>query len=406
VIPHKLYTFVQGQVLNPLTPLAPWFNLGLSTVHPSIMNPTIRTSRSSYYTSSSSSFLPQMQISMSIDEYKPIVHCNIQKNFLGLWKDYDAKTNQDYYSAQLQLRFSPIRGLLDVSTFVSKSVSCFGLGHVSPYHVLKQGGLICTFGIQSVQRQSMDWFLRIDHDDLSLHIPIQFHNNVGHTPKSLAVSAFWTGPNIFMIVLESIRVWFLSRCIQSALQFWIQGNENAAYKNKLEKESYRLNRTDGKSLRDAMNQVESMRRRADMVRAKEEEKRGLVIEKAWYYIDGCSCQTHPCYMDVTIPLQFWVQESKLFLAAGSKRFLLGFCSLEHDCPNCRRRPAGDDKVAHVPNWLSRVMEWIRSDSWDIHISGKEPGPRILLSVQYNFNGKTYHNMFDDDDPVILPVFTL
>ena len=240
MIPHRLYAFVQGRVLDPWTPinLIPFYwNLGLSTVNPSSFKNNAVLTSSSNIISSSSSFLPHVQLSVSMDKtlntsssaafvpwrntsFEPVLQFNIQKTF-----HLSSKTEQnvDFYSTQFQLRLSPTRGLFDLSTLFSKTVSIFGPSNVSPYSTLKQGGLTCTFGLRSIRKESIHWLLRLDHEDLSIHIPIEFKFiSPSMMDSSNIVTSFCSGKNLFLVFIESMYLWFLSHCIQSALHNWIQ----------------------------------------------------------------------------------------------------------------------------------------------------------------------------------------
>ena len=79
---------------------------------------------------------------------------------------------------------------------------------------------------------------------------------------------------------------------------------------------------------EAESAVELMRETVERVLAVERCRQGLIINEAWY---GCLFSTHPCdplalpkVIDVTIPLQCLVSDSKLILWESSKSMVPGF----------------------------------------------------------------------------------
>jgi hypothetical protein len=272
-------------------------------------------------------------------------------------------------------------------------------------------------GLKSIRQQSIAWLLRVDHEDLSLQIPIEMNWNPSTFTHGVHMAG---GPSILLIILESVYLLCISRCVQSALQYSIYGGgqDMTRYGNQLDDEVKFYTQFPVKSLRDATNQALSMKSRADLIRFKEQENKGLVIEKAWYYVDGCCCdwktnhqakERIPCFIDVTIPLQFWVQESRLVLAPGSKSCLLGFCDLNRTCPTRRNKEGQSQRVngssSSSKGLFHRLCQWVLNDSWSQPnpIQGDCTQPRFLISVQYQFNGKQFQRTYNDEVEICLPV---
>ena len=67
-----------------------------------------------------------------------------------------------------------------------------------------------------------------------------------------------------------------------------------------------------------------MTRTAENKKKIEQEKNGLVIVSACYGLGAGAGERGE--LDVTVPLQFFVQDSKLWLGRGSKNCVLGFFS--------------------------------------------------------------------------------
>ena len=114
----------------------------------------------------------------------------------------------------------------------------------------------------------------------------------------------------------------------------------------------------------ALSQQQMMKNIAEKKRRMEEEKKGLVILQAVYgdaKAIGVPAKVKQMedVLDVTIPLQFMVNSSKLRLYAGSKKEYMGFWKGAEKCG---------------------------------------------LYVRYCFNEKVYEVEVEDDEPLYLPTF--
>jgi Domain of unknown function (DUF3395) len=160
----------------------------------------------------------------------------------------------------------------------------------------------------------------------------------------------------------------------------------------------------------AENQQSLMRRTAEnrmrAERAKSNEQRqhgGLVIDRAVYYTDRES-------WDVTVPLQFWVQDSLLDIGPATKKDLLGFYDLSY-----RAEPAKSLKDEPTKSWISGF--WTpRGDkegsNGDLGGGGGGGGSRHRsatrqlvtpqLKIEYTFNGQPHQAIFQDHDEILLP----
>ena len=115
----------------------------------------------------------------------------------------------------------------------------------------------------------------------------------------------------------------------------------------------------------ALSQQQMMRGVTERKKKKEQEKKGLVILKAVYgnaasIGDANKIDQVDDVLDVTVPLQFLVDHSRLRLYAGSKEDYMGFWKgVEKDCK---------------------------------------------LYVRYSFDEKVYEVEVNDDEPLYLPAF--
>jgi Domain of unknown function (DUF3395) len=166
-----------------------------------------------------------------------------------------------------------------------------------------------------------------------------------------------------------------------------------------------------KEKQDAATQQRLMRRQAELRTAAELEKNGLVIQSAIYEFGGDDVNTES--WDVTIPLQFWVQNetSTLQLAVGSKQHLLGFYPLSSPPMdnNISSSDSGSkDAVLHDKREENRVPWW--QEYWtpttrrskQTTSQAKNPVSKPKLTVKYSYEGNDFEKEVKDDEGLILP----
>jgi len=133
---------------------------------------------------------------------------------------------------------------------------------------------------------------------------------------------------------------------------------------------------------NAEKQVMLMKKQAALRRKIEIEKKGLVINRAIYYIVGGDT------WDVTIQLQFWTIKSSLDLPALPKQNLLGFYDVAASISdNSDKEPT---KRWRLFNFLSPEQESQTKDRTPI------------LTVQYDYAGVSYEIRILNNEPLSLP----
>ncbi|KAL3938935.1 MAG: hypothetical protein SGBAC_006256 [Bacillariaceae sp.] len=143
---------------------------------------------------------------------------------------------------------------------------------------------------------------------------------------------------------------------------------------------------------DAEMQIELMVRQAKRRKRDEGEKDGLVIQSAMYEAkEGDS-------WDVTVPLQFWVSKSSLFLPKTSKSQLLGFYNVAAK----KVRQKSPEAIVPLSWWQN---SW--NDLWDSTEEGGDlkslDEPLVTtLRVRYDFMGASYTITVQDEEELILP----
>lgn len=144
---------------------------------------------------------------------------------------------------------------------------------------------------------------------------------------------------------------------------------------------------DEQERRHAQHQQVLMAKQAQKRSLQEQEKRGLVIERAvYYYKDGDS-------MNVTIPLQFWVYESSLDLSDASKSTMLGICKLK-PLERTKEDPVDRSWSLWTRCWSSNEPEPDRNDA------GAVAGP--FLAIEYVYAGVSYEVTIHDTQSLVLP----
>lgn len=220
-------------------------------------------------------------------------------------------------------------------------------------------------GVWHASAKGITWMLTWTHGDLTIRIPVIISSV--HEP-------LWSP---FMFTYMS----FLTKAVQDAVAdvFGLDGEVDER-KRKLDEQQFLLNRE--KSREDAEQQQGLMKRQAG-TRMKQEKERtgGLIIRQAAYWVkDGEA-------LDVTIPLQFWVQESSLTLPESSKDSLLGFCSIKPKVSN--------EKEDSTKSWWAKFWTLPKG-------TGGSPTSMPKLTIKYDMGGHSYEITVQDHESLTLP----
>ncbi|GAX22712.1 hypothetical protein FisN_4Hh176 [Fistulifera solaris] len=154
------------------------------------------------------------------------------------------------------------------------------------------------------------WLFTWMQGDFTLRIPIELPS-LQTGPKTL-----WS-----LYPLQALYVSMISRIIQDIVAGVI-GSVKEGHKDEVIDKEQQMNKE--KSKQEAKMQQEFMERQAQLRMESEKSSSGLVVQKALYFVEG----KEDSVWDVTIPLQFWVADSRLVLPSYSKRNMLGFYDVE------------------------------------------------------------------------------
>lgn len=184
--------------------------------------------------------------------------------------------------------------------------------------------------------------------------------------------------------LFSLYLVFLSFLVQEAIDdLWELTSRPRDSKYVNERNTHlRLEHSVAKAKLNAEKQVMLMKKQAALRRKVEIEKRGLVINRAIYYVVGGDT------WDVTIQLQFLTTKSSLDLPALPKENLLGFYDVGANISdNNEKKPR---------------KRW---SFFDFFFSEKESESKSitpLLAVQYDYAGVSYEIIILNTEPLSLP----
>lgn len=219
-------------------------------------------------------------------------------------------------------------------------------------------------GVRYDTRQGLSWLFTWIRGDVIIKIPIFIMST--KNPMQYICSCCLAGVS-----------YLVQECIAELWKLDDVGNGVSIPK--------KLKTSRSKARDDAENEKKLMERQAKSRRALEEEKSGLVITKAVYYVPLQDS------WDVTTQLQFWTDKSSLDLPALSKQNLLGFCKVGGNSST------SDDDEATL--WW---QFWKPQPKKVISKFGKRLPTTPLLRVQYDYSGSSYEIEINDEESLSLP----
>ena len=301
--------------------------------------------------------LPHVQIYLDFFHQIPLKLC------------YQQPINQSEQSSA-EVSFGVGKNRYEVKALLSRSLDQFSKFSIGAGHSTWAG---------------LSWIVRLQKGDLCLNVPIQI--------TSLATShtaGYYYGPLIYSI--STAYVSLLSGVIHTIMGE-VLARTRVAVSSDMKREEKML--SVAKAREDAESQITLMKRKADANRRSEESKGGLVIVKATYGVEGDS--SNPC-LDVCIPLQFWVAESRLKLAASSFGSMLGFYDIGRDQCSLSSVEMSSSQTSGSGSGGSLIRLWNC-----LFEDGSKDGIRIpVLYVRYKFNERTFDVTTLDNEALILP----
>jgi hypothetical protein len=227
-------------------------------------------------------------------------------------------------------------------------------------------------GVRIASTRGLEWMLSWNRGNATIRIPIVVSRGL----QNVEFSQFLYLSFLSFLLEEGI----------ADLWGWKSSDDDAADKEEAEP----IQEAAKKSQENAELQRKLMERQAKRKKRMEGEKDGLVIDEAVYKVKGGD------EWDVAIPLQFWVTNSSLTLAATSKSQLLGFYDLTDD-------PTKKKDTKDTPAPSSWKASW--DDLFDLKSETTKKsshGPAPTLTVKYQFKGQAYSMIVSDTEELQLP----
>ena len=253
---------------------------------------------------------------------------------------------------------------------------------------------------------TISWILTWTEGDFTLRVPILLSSSTATASALFSQQAF-----------HFFYLWFLSGIIRDVIGAMIDSPMDEKG-DKVREEENDLSVRRLKARDEALLQQSFMERQAKIRMQAEQERNGLVIQRAVYYLRNDSKSLNDDNsLDVTIPVQFWVTESKLQLFEISKRgSMLGFydltafasCNqvLSTRMPVPEEEPDASRKIDL--KWTDRLLSsWFNyGDRSSLHRSShhadESSSPIAELAVWYTYDGRSYEIIVDDKEEITLP----
>ena len=220
-------------------------------------------------------------------------------------------------------------------------------------------------GVRAVAGKGVVWLFQLERGEFVMKIPVAIclRLDAGSSIGLLYIS-FLSG------VIDGIIGDFTSTSSTTS-DVTVEGNKSNNI-NMLRKT---------KAKEDADRQKSLMERQANSKRKREQERKGLVIDQAIYYVEDGD------RLDVTTQIQFWVTDSSLYLPSTPKSNLLGFYDVSSNKSN-----SSDTKLGKLTSW-KQIKEGFWSET-------KSPDP--TLYIRYTHEGEIFEVSIRDEEELILP----
>lgn len=233
-------------------------------------------------------------------------------------------------------------------------------------------------GIRIYSTRGLEWMLSWSRGESTVRIPVLLSSGIAS-----------------MRIEQVLYFSMLSFLIQEGIaEIWGWKYTNAQQESNQRSERSALPMSTTKTRHNAEIQQGLMSRQAKRKFQNEIDKEGLVIHSAKYAVDGGDT------WDVTVPLQFWVNQSSLVLPSNPKSRLLGFYDISVKDPNTREdtdREVGKTSAGFVAWWEDLLF-----DTSDGAVERPDSTPSPKLQVHYSFQNESFQITILDDDELVLP----
>ena len=319
------------------------------------------------------------------------MHVGLQSKTVHQWNlryGWSNKLTLPALSLSLRPRLpSPNRSLGLFASWRGGSWSNWNVGGSLIQAGSKNSPIKLSLGVEhgNLLSSGLVWLFTWIQGDFTLRIPIELPS-LQPGPKSL-----WS-----MYPLQALYFSFLSRIIQDIVAELVDSVKEAHKDGAVENEQ-QVSRE--KSKQEAMMQQEFMGRQAKLrIENERNIQNGLVIEKALYYVEG----REEAVWDVTIPLQFWVTDSRLVLPPSSKRNMLGFYDIADSDDDKEEVNLSDGPKKDIAKSIISFLKglWVYEPNTKGSTTSSSNMPKLW--VQYQHGSEFFEVEVFDDDELVLP----
>ena len=265
-----------------------------------------------------------------------------------------------------------------------------------------QNELKLSTGIELDSLKGLSWLFQWRKGDFSINVPIRLSTVLFGTTAAETISFWKVASTSYITFVSCVIDCIIGDVIQQTIHQVITASSST--NNHVNEKSLTLHQ---KLRKDAEQQKELMKRKAMINKRNEDEKDGLVIVNAMYGLmadiqkyDGKENEIDDDgekVLDVSVQLQFWVNDSKLVLTSNSKSQMIGFYDVTMGSLSTLMRKEGGNEQGSM-GLYSLWKNLLHDDNIERRSSYALP----YLMVRYKFNGVLYDIQIRDDEAATLP----
>jgi len=281
---------------------------------------------------------------------------------------------------------------VEISVATGKNLSKFKFQTLFSQSISK----FTTFstGIQHETYKGLSWILRWEKGkDVVFIVPIYLSSILYPKNNTTFGSELYYHCSVIYFGFLS---YVIDSIIKDVIQRKIIGRDDSDINKSTqqkEEEERMISGISGKGKKDAELQMKLMKRKSNLNKVTEEKKSGLVIVKATYGVaDEC--------IDVTVPLQFWVMDSKLILTSHPKSRMLGFYDVMQSRGTANSMTNNAETTPYDNKEHGLLSLWHKLFHSETIESKHKEIP--TLSIRYRFNGELYDISIMENQSLTLP----
>jgi hypothetical protein len=327
--------------------------------------------------------LPRLSTKLSIGTQYPI-ECSIEQKELF---------NSSFRSGQASMSWSPVRGC-KWNVMLSRRLPRRRTSYHESDFSSKLG-----IGIQHTAMSGLKWIFHYQRPEgLSIRIPIFILNFISPQYWSTVI---WisTISYLFDETMEELKTMSNTSTTLTATNKFGDYTPDKQISKRIRVNEYEqqwLQSSNAK--RNAFEQMLLINPIARIKRQREEAVNGLVILKATYASTNTTSNT--ISLDVVQQLQFWVNNSRLYLPPQTKGMLLGFYDLSHEI--MKFRPQHEFHTHRWMHWMNCLLTRFGVRGWGSEFRHYNAEAPVTLTVRYKFGDGVYEITIDDNDELDLP----